>query len=753
MAQNKIVVKGAKTNNLKNIDVEIPINQVTVITGVSGSGKSSLVFDTLASESQREINKNYSAYIQQLLPKYDKPNVDTIQNLPFSVVVNQKNISGNARSTVGTFTEIYTALRLLFSRKAQPFIGYSMAYSFNNPSGMCLDCQGLGYIQEIDNAKLLNTNLSLNEGAIQFPTFQPGGWRLTRYTESGFFDNALPLKDWSRDTFQLFLYGEEQTPDHPTKSWHKTAKYLGLIPRIKKSFFHQEDGKYSKEIGAITQTITCPTCHGTRLNEAARTAILNGKTIAECSALPLIDLKKWLGKIVDPDIESVLKDLNLKIDNLITVGLSYLSLDRRTSTLSGGEGQRIKLANHLNSALSGVLYIFDEPSVGLHPHDLIGINKIFKLLAQKGNTVVIVDHDPDVIKKADNVINLGEEAGENGGYLTFEGTYQELLTSGTITGKSLSHPGLVNNQSLLKENFVSLHHLNIHNLVDVSVDIPQKALTVVSGPAGSGKSSLLHAFIKSQDAVTVLDQKPIHTSSRSNILTYLDEFDQLRKLFSQITGSSQSLFSYNGKGACPVCKGLGFVKLDLAYLGDEISVCEACHGTRYSSKTLSLSVKGFNIHEVLNFSVAKFANVFPEFSNVTTILQECGLSYLNIGQALNTLSGGELQRLKLAKNLLHNNSTTIVLDEPTSGLHESNIQQIINLLKKLIVKRQVTIIVVEHNLRFIGQADWVIDMGPSAGDNGGKVLFEGSPIELMNHYQTNTSIAMQEYFLNNGYTD
>lgn len=749
MTQNKIVIKGAKTNNLKNIDVEIPLNQVTVITGVSGSGKSSLVFDTLASESQREINKNYSAYIQQLLPKYDKPNVDTIRNLPFSIVVNQKNISGNARSTVGTFTEIYTALRLLFSRKAQPFIGYSMAYSFNNPAGMCLDCQGLGYIQEIDNDKLLNINLSLNRGAIQFPTFQPGGWRLTRYTESGFFDNDLPLKDWSRDMLQLFLYGGEQTPDHPTKLWHKTAKYLGLIPRIKKSFFHQEDGKYSKAIGAITQTISCPKCHGTRLNEAARTAILNGKTIAECSAMPLVDLKKWLGKMVDVDIQSVLKDLNLKIDNLITVGLSYLSLNRRTSTLSGGEGQRIKLANHLNSSLSGVLYIFDEPSVGLHPHDLIGINKIFDLISQKGNTVVIVDHDPDIIKKADRVINLGEEAGENGGYLTFEGTYQELLTSGTITGQALNNPGLVNNESLPKENFVKLRHLNIHNLVDVSIDIPQKALTVVSGPAGSGKSSLVHAFIKSQNVVTVLDQKPIHTSSRSNILTYLDEFDRLRKTFSQITGSSQSLFSFNGKGACPACKGLGFVKLDLAYLGDEILVCEACHGTRYSKKTLTLKVKGYNIQQVLNFSVTKFSKIFPEFSAVTTILQECGLSYLQIGQTLNTLSGGELQRLKLAKNLLQNNSNTIVLDEPTSGLHESNIQQIINLLKRLIVKRQVTIIVVEHNLRFIGQADWVIDMGPGAGDDGGKVLFEGSPFELMNNYQTNTSIAMKAYFLNN----
>ncbi|KAA8370854.1 ATP-binding cassette domain-containing protein [Leuconostoc carnosum] len=748
MKRNNIIVKGAKTNNLKNINIEIPINQVTVITGVSGSGKSSLVFDTLAAESQREINKNYSAYIQQLLPKYNKPDVDMIQNLPFSVVVNQKSISGNARSTVGTFTEIYTALRLLFSRKAQPFIGYSMAYSFNNPSGMCLDCQGLGYIREIDNDKLLDKYLSLNQGAIQFPTFQHGGWRLTRYTESGFFDNDLPLVNWSNDTLELLLYGKEQTPDQPTKSWHKTAKYLGIIPRLKKTFLNQEDSKYSKELTAITQTINCPTCHGTRLNKAARTAFLNGKTIAECSALPLSDLQKWLGNIVDKDVQSLLKDLNVKISNLITVGLSYLSLDRHTGTLSGGEGQRIKLANHLNSALSGVLYIFDEPSVGLHPHDLIGINRIFDLLAHKGNTVVIVDHDPDVIKRADNVINLGEEAGDNGGYVTFHGTYQELLTSETLTGKALINPGKVNKEKPLKENFIKLQHLNLHNLVDVNVNIPRNALTVISGPAGSGKSSLLYAFIKSQTAVTVLDQKPIHASTRSNILTYLDEFDALRKQFSEATGYSQSLFSFNGKGACPVCKGLGFVKLDLAYLGDEISVCESCQGTRYSEKTLGLRVKGYNIHHVLDFSVTKFSKVFPKFSAVTTILEACGLAYLQIGQSLNTLSGGELQRLKLAKNLLKDNVDTIVLDEPTSGLHESNIQQIINLLKKIIVNRQVTIIAVEHNLRFIGQADWVIDMGPGAGDQGGKVLFEGLPSSLMNNYQTNTSIAMGEYFTN-----
>ncbi|MBZ6008222.1 ATP-binding cassette domain-containing protein [Leuconostoc gelidum subsp. aenigmaticum] len=745
MVHSNIIVKGAKTNNLKNVDVNIPVNKITVLTGVSGSGKSSLAFETLAAESQREINKNYSAYIQQLLPKYAKPDIDTIQNLPFSVVVNQKGISGNARSTVGTFTEIYTALRLLFSRKARPFIGYSMAYSFNNPAGMCPKCEGLGYIQEININKLLDKNLSLNQGAIQFSTFQPGGWRLTRYTESGFFDNNLPLVKWTSEALSLLLYGEEQIPEAPTIAWHKTAKYLGIIPRLKKSFFNQENSKYSKELNDVTQKIICPECYGTRLNEDARTAQLNHKTISDYSALPLIALQRWLAGVNDGDAQTLLVDLNLKINSLITLGLSYLSLDRRTSTLSGGEAQRIKLANHLNSALSGVLYIFDEPSVGLHPYDLIGINKIFKLLTRKGNTVVIVDHDPDIIKIADNIINLGEEAGEKGGYVTFQGTYEKLLVSSTVTGKALRHPGIVNKSDLLKKQFIRLNHLNFHNLVDIDAKIPKNALTVISGPAGSGKSSLLYAFIKTQPSVTVLDQKPIHTSSRSNVLTYLGEFDKLRKLFSNATGYKESLFSFNGKGACPVCKGLGVVKLDLAYLGDEVSICEACQGSRYSDEILNATVNGYNIHEVLEFSAAHLSQIFPVFEHVTENFQNCGLDYIRVGQSLNTLSGGELQRLKLAKNLLKDKNSIIVLDEPTSGLHESNIQQIIDLLKKLVVKHHVTIIVVEHNLRFISQADWVIDMGPGAGEDGGKVLFEGTPFELIHTAHTRTSTALREY--------
>ncbi|MGY3743224.1 ATP-binding cassette domain-containing protein [Leuconostoc inhae] len=748
MSNSDIIIKGARTNNLKNINVQIPKHKITVLTGVSGAGKSSLAFSTLASESQREINKNYSAYVQQLLPNYSKPEVDSIKNLPFSVVVTQKKLSGNARSTVGTYTDIYTTLRLLFSRKAVPFIGYSMVYSFNNPAGMCLRCEGLGYIQDISSEQILDKNLSLNQGAIKLPTFQPGGWRLTRYTDSGFFDNDLPLLNWDNETLNLFLYGAEQVPKNPLPKWHKTAKYVGLMPRIKKAFFNQENNKYDQQLKAIIQKSICPDCQGLRLNQAARSAKLAGKSIAECCMLSIDELEKWLSSVKSDGIETLVNDLFTKISNLMMVGLSYLSLNRGTSNLSGGEAQRIKLASHLNSALTDVLYIFDEPSVGLHPHDLIGIIDIFKLLKEKGNTLVIVDHDPDIIQIADHIINLGELAGESGGYVTFNGSYSQLLQSNTLTAEALNNPGTVNLPQPLKFEFFKLKHLKLHNLLDINVDIPKKALTVISGPAGSGKSSLVRSFIKQQDNITILNQNPIHANSRSNILTYLGVFDLLRKQFAHATKKPLSLFSFNGKGACPVCKGLGVIKLDLAYLGDATSICEACQGSRYSDEVLQASVNGYNIHQVLNLTASKIATLFPVLKSTMSVLQDCKLDYLKVGQSLNTLSGGELQRLKLTKCLLSKQSQIIVLDEPTSGLHEANIQELIDLLKNIILHRQLTILVVEHNLRFIGQADWDIDMGPGAGDNGGKVLFQGTPYELIKVGNTYTADALKQYFAN-----
>ena len=748
MRNEYIKIQGARTNNLKNITVNIPKHQITVATGVSGAGKSSLIFSTLAATSQRQVNKTYSAYVQQLLPQYPVPDVDRIENLPFSIVVTQRAISGNIRSTVGTFTDIYTALRLLFSRMAKPFIGYSMVYSFNNTEGMCPRCEGLGIVTSIKAAALLNKNKSLNGGAIQFPTFQPGGWRLSRYTESGFFDNDLPLKDWDDKAIHLLLNGESQKPQRPTPKWPKTAKYLGLIPRIEDAFIKQDANKYQSDIKRITETERCPACEGTRLNQKVLLAKINGKNIADCSAMSMTVLKQWLATINIASLQPILSELDTKISHLMTVGLDYLSLNRTTSSLSGGESQRLKLANYLNSELNDILYIFDEPSVGLHPHDLIGINKIFKLLKEKGNTLVIVDHDPQIIETADYIINLGERAGNQGGYVTFQGNYHDLVKSDTLTGKALRNSGEITTTHGSVSDFYALEHVSKNNLNDVSVKIPRQRLSVISGVAGSGKSTLIQCFKDKFKQTTILDQKQVHASERSNMLTYLGLFDDLRQIFANATHQSMSLFSFNSKGACPVCKGKGVIKLDLAYMGDTVTICDACNGQRYSPEVRELKYRGFSIAEVLQLTPASIAETYPELKQPMMMLIQLELGYLQVGQSLNTLSGGELQRLKLAKFLFNRSSEhdLLILDEPTSGLHESNIQHLIHLLKQLTNEAGLTVIVVEHNLRLMGQADWLIDIGPFAGMNGGNIMFEGTPEKLIKAGDTLTARAMRKYF-------
>ncbi|WP_445337991.1 ATP-binding cassette domain-containing protein [Bifidobacterium sp. ESL0822] len=742
-----ILIDRASTHNLKQVSLSIPKRAITVVTGLSGSGKSSLVFSTLAAESQRMINRSYSTYIQQLLPKYEPAEVARIDNLPFSIAITQKQLSGNARSTVGTYTDIYTALRLLFSRMAQPFIGYSMAYSFNNPAGMCPTCQGLGTVRSLVLDRLLNMDLSLNQGAIDFPTFQPDGWRLTRYTDSGYFDNDLPLREWTSGDLDLLLYGKKQKPAHTSPNWHKTAMYEGLVPRITKTFINQNGDKYQHELEQITRITQCPDCQGARVNARVRSAKIDGLNIADCSAMSVADLQEWLGKIHDDQAETILQDLMRKIANLITVGLGYLSLQRGTSTLSGGEGQRLKIANCLNSSLNDVLCIFDEPSVGLHPHDLTGIKKIFEGLRDKGNTVVIVDHDPELIAIADHIVDMGPGAGSEGGRIVFEGNYQSLLRSGTATGRALADPGVVNEPSVPLHGFYTIDKVTAHNVREVHAKIPRQMLTVVTGVAGSGKSTLIREGFMAQHDAILLDQKPIKASGRSNLLTYLGVFDPLRKAFAKATGKSASLFSFNAAGACPVCKGKGVVTLDIAYLGDTSTVCESCRGTRYSTQALSARYRGLSIAQALKLTASEAVNRYREVLGPAMIaLEDVGLSYLSLGQALDTLSGGELQRLKLAKLLKDGIHETLILDEPTSGLHESNILQQIALLHKLITNKNLTVVAIEHNLRFIGQADWVIDMGPGAGSAGGKVLFEGTPLALMRRNDTPTAQAMNTYF-------
>lgn len=744
---NFISIKGAKTNNLKNISIKFPKHKITVVTGVSGSGKSSLVFDTLAAESQRLLNETYSSYIQQLLLHYQQPTVDSIENLPVSIVISQKKIGGNARSTVGTLTDIYSSLRLLYSRMATPFIGYSMIYSFNNPQGMCETCKGLGEIKRIDINKLIDFDKSLNDGAIDFPTFQPGGWRLTRYTESGNFDNDKKLKNYTQVELDLLLNDTGSSPKKPTKDWPKTSTYIGIIPRITKSFIEKDAKKYNTQLYRILEISECPNCAGTRVNEFVRSSKILGKSIADCVLMPISELYMFIRKIESPNLKIILDDLLKKLKSLEEVGLSYLSLNRPTTSLSGGESQRIKMTKHLNSALTDILYIFDEPSVSLHPEDIQKVSKIIMGLRDKGNTVVLVDHDPDIIKIADHIIEVGPGSGYKGGEITFEGTYSELLKTNTVTGKALTCETSFNTDKTNFPSYYELENASLYNVKNASVKIPKNYLTVVTGVAGSGKSTLIRSLFKGKySEASILDQSQIKGSNRSNVLTYLNVFDKVRNIYAQQSGESISLFSYNGKGACPTCKGKGFVKMDLAYMGDVEQLCERCQGKRYNDKALSVYWHGLNIYDFLQQSVDEVIHLIDEKILIATMhdLIDVNLGYVKLGQSLDTFSGGELQRLKIAKIIHQSLSDIIILDEPTTGLHETDIESLLILFKK-ILKKNKTLIVLEHNLKVISKAQWIIDMGLDGGDSGGKVLFEGYPIDLLKLKNSYTAKHLKNY--------
>jgi len=725
-----IEVIGARNNNLRNVSLRIPKDKITVFTGLSGSGKSSLVFDTIAAESQRLMNETYSAFVQAMLPKYESPKVDAINNLPVSIVIDQKKIGGNARSTVGTITEIYTGLRLLYSRLAKPFIGYSMVYSFNNTEGMCPTCQGLGETKKLIANKLIDFDKSLNQGAIQFPTFQPGGYRWLRYTETGNFDNDKSIKDYSDVELDRLLYDKGSKPDNPTSKWPKTSTYIGIVERIKTTIVEKNSTHYQKYLDKIFEDTICPDCHGTRVNETVRAALINGKSIADCAEMPVDELIDFLNTIKSSqEITLVLNNLLTRLKSLKTVGLNYLTLSRSTSTLSGGESQRIKMTKHLNSALSDVLYIFDEPSVGLHPYDLIGINKIFMKLRDKGNTVILIDHDPDVIRIADHVIEMGKYAGKNGGKVTFEGSYAQLLQSSTLTGQALIEKHRLRQADHKFSDYYELTNVSKFNVKNASIKIPKAGLTVVTGVAGSGKSTLIRQlFVEKYHQATVFDQSGLKGSSRSNLLTYLGIFDEIRKIFAKASNESASLFSFNGQGACPECKGKGYIKFDLAYMGDVQQKCEKCHGLKYNDRALKYKYKGMNISDILKVTAEEAIGMFGKKTDfVMTKLVDANLNYLNLGQSLDTLSGGELQRLKIAKSLTESNQSDIlILDEPSTGLHESDIRQLLVLFEKLL-NEQKTLIVLEHNLTIMSQAQWLIDMGPKGGQYGGRVIYQGYP--------------------------
>lgn len=749
MSKKEIIVRGARENNLKNLSVSIPKKKITVFTGVSGSGKTSLVFDTIAAESQRLLNETYDSFIRHRLQQYGKPDVDSLENLSVAIIVNQKKIEGNARSTVGTITDIYSLLRLLFSRIGNPFAGHSTVFSFNNPQGMCSCCEGLGKTSVVDLDELIDKDKSLNEGAIRFPTFEVGGWRWTRYVYSGLFDNDKKIKDYSPEEWHNLIYADGIKLKNPDLRFPKTSIYEGILPRFERSFFKKESGMLTGKNGLRYKEVVkqgiCPECNGTRLNPKVLSCKIEGRNIADCCNMQIDELLEFISTIHEDSVKPLLDAIKESLQNLLAIGLGYLTLSRETSSLSGGESQRVKLIRHLGSSLTDLTYIFDEPSVGLHPNDVQRLNKLLIELRDKGNTVLIIEHDPDVIAIADHVIDMGTGAGENGGNIIYQGDYEGLKKTGTPTGNYLNRKNRLKAENRKISGYIIVKNTSLHNLKNVSTRIPQEVLTVIAGVAGSGKSSLVKSLIKQRKDIVVIDQSDLRGSKRSNIATYTGILDIIRILFAKQNNVKPSLFSNNSDGACPECKGLGTISTDLAFL-DAVEVsCEHCNESGFKPEVLHYKWKGKSITEIMSMTISE-ANTFFNEREITQSLKrlcEVGLDYLTLGQSLNTFSGGERQRLKLATEL-GKKGNIYVLDEPTTGLHGSDVSKLIRLFDRLVNDGN-TVIIIEHNMDVISQADWIIDMGLGAGKDGGKIIYEGLPVDILSDKKSLTGKHLHKY--------
>ena len=737
---DNIIIRGARENNLKDISLSIPKHKITVFTGVSGSGKSSLVLDTVAAKSRRELNDTFPTFVQKYLPKYGRPHVDSIENLPIAIVIDQKKPASNSRSTVGTYTDIYSLLRLLFSRVGKPFVGYAESFSFNHPDGSCPRCAGLGEIRELDIHKLVDFDKSLNdEDTIHYIAFHKGGWRWIRYAHSGLFDLDKKIKDYSPEELDLFLNSPQIKLKNPPSNWPRTAKYEGLIPRMYRSIINSEEGLlHSAVLNPMLRMGVCPDCGGTRLNQKILSCKIEGKNIAEVTSMSIRKLNGWIKSLSDPLAEDLKAAIGARLTALEEIGLGYIALDRPIGTLSGGEAQRCKIAKYINSSLSDVMYILDEPSIGLHNRDIERMKHSVRRLRDAGNTVLLVEHHREMIGIADHVVDMGPGPGSDGGKIIFEGSYDELLSSCTDTGRMLkASTDFKPVTRPLKDSF-RLAGATLHNLKNVDIDLPLNLFCVVAGVAGSGKSSLMEAFMKARggDDMIYVSQKSIGISLRSTPATYMDVADQIRKMFAKANKKQETYFAFNGKGACPVCGGKGVVIAEMAFMDSIETVCEACKGLRYSPQALEYHLESpqtrqkLNIAQVMDLSVRKASEFFKgtQIEERLKPMMDVGLGYLHLNQALSTLSGGELQRLKIA-SYLKEKGKIFIIDEPTDGLHPKDVHNLVMLFEKM-VEQGNSIYVIEHNTDVIKSADYVIELGPGAGEDGGEITFCGTPRKM-----------------------